>query len=190
MKPRSITRLLAIPAILIVLSSCFALFWLFYGRDIYTELSLRIYPEAQQVAEGYGLYGADTGQRSLYFWTPDNLDTVQHYYAEFTLPFIQDDYEHMLITAFNPYGYELVFYEPHTLEREVVDYEEQPRCLYLQRHDCVNIWLMPINNDHWQYVPDVIGRPAASSDLNATPFLASSLTRGTLIIYSYYINDF
>jgi hypothetical protein len=171
-----------------VISPCILYFWLFKGEEIVLESSLRVYPEAQQVANAFGYYGADTGLKALYFWTPDSIEIVESYYEGFTFPFVEDRRNGIAVTVFGVSRSELVSYEVDGSQRNV-DYAKQPRCHYTQIYRCVNVWLVPIAEDRLTNVPDIIGVPA-SSDRNATPYLTTSLESGTLIIYSYYIADY
>lgn len=173
-----------------VISPCILCFWFFGGgREIALELSLRTYPGAQRVANAYGYYGAGSGQKAVYYWTPDSIETVQNYFEEFTFPFVEDRWNYLSITVFSVDGSELVSYDVDGSRRDV-DYAREPRCHYTQRYTCANVWLMRITSDGLSYVPEVIDRPGSSSIANATPFLSTPLMTGTLIIYSYYITDY
>ena len=142
------------------------------------QLSLRVYPGAQQVANAYGYFGASAGQKALYYWTPEPIEVVQTYYEEYSSPFITDRWNGFPVTVFSIDG-----------SRRNVDYAQEPRCHYTQKYKCVNIWLVSIPSGGLRNLPDVIGVPASSAD-NTTPYLSATLQSGTLIMYGYYVNDF
>ncbi len=153
------------------------------------RLGMRVYPDAQQVSNAYGYFGAGSGQKALYYWTVDPIQDVQKYYEKYAPPFVADTWQGGLITAYGVNGGDLT-YTDFDDTRKKVGNPQHPFCNYTQRYECINISLFSIDQDNMQSVPDIIGRPSASSNLNATPQLTAPLKRGTLIVYSYYVDKF
>lgn len=176
--------------ILIVLSPIWLLILLFWWPDFSFRLSLPIYSGAQQVNRAYHYYGANSGLEVLYFWTSEPVETVQAYYQAFAVPFRPDPFYGGVVTAFGIRGSDLMYRDFDGVERNI-DGKTEISCYYTQRYSCVNVRLVSIPKEGtMSSVPDVISGLASSAD-NATPSpLFSPLKQGTLIIYSYYIDDF
>jgi hypothetical protein len=141
---------------------------------------------ARYVGDDYQYFGADTGQKMLHYWTADSIDQVQHYFETFTYPFIDDPWKGGLVTVFSIDDAELIYTSIDGREYPL-DFPTNKNCHYRQSYKCVNVNLLDLNM--W------IGKlPAFTYYLfwqqthSLSP--ATSLPQGTLITYSYYIDDF
>lgn len=152
--------------------------WLIYVTTI-QEFVFRnridFYPGAQEVSTAYSYYAADSGRRYLYYWTSDSIDAVQTYYEASGHEFAFD-HRKTLFTVINADG----------STPDLNGLNTWDACHYKQIFQCTILELVVIDN-HANTLPYERG---ASSSMNATPFLAAPLQPGTLIIYSYSINDF
>jgi hypothetical protein len=173
---------------LILLSPIVVGFWFCAWPEIRIKQSLRVYPNAQQVSEAYGYFGAGSGLKEFYYWTPDSVEDVKRYYQQFTSAFVLDKWSGGWISFVSVDGSELSYTNFSSDTASQVDLQN-PRCDYKLEYRCLNVALFSVEQG-LDSLPDLIGVPGASSAMNATPYLNAPLTRGTLILYSYYMYDF
>jgi hypothetical protein len=169
-----------------IVAPCAFCFWAFYWPDIRTEWSLRLYPDVKQVGDAYGYYGAGSGLKIIYYWTPDPIEEVQTYYQAFAYPFVKDSTRGGLITAFSLDGSDLTY---HTIEGKThkVEMPSEPYCHYTQLYKCANVQILPIKTTLGA-LPSFLSGPTWINVKR--PSSIPELSAGTLIIYSYFINDF
>lgn len=174
---------------LFVITLCVVLFWLFNGQDILIQNSLRLYPGLENVGEAYGYYGADTGLKITYYWTGDSTNQVEKYYSEFTYPFIDDPYqENMLLTVYNVSNADLVYYPSVSSGKQEFSYPIDNYCHYTQAYKCINIRLIDNTSKRLTALPIMVSPPSWTNVMNPLPIAARN--NGTLVIYSYFVNDF
>ena len=175
-------------AVVVLLSPIGLGFWFCAWPEIRIKQSLRVYPHARQVSEAYGYYGAGSGLKEFYYWTPDSVEEVKQYYQQFTSEFVRDKWSGGWISFVSVDGSELTYPEPVAGDGWLKVDLQNPRCDYKLDYRCLNVSLFSVYQ-RLDKLPDLIGRPGASSAMNATPYLTQPLTRGTLILYSYYMED-
>jgi hypothetical protein len=184
---RNLAIVIGLGVLIAPLAFCF---WVFYWSDIKTEWSLRLYPGANQVGDSYGYYGAGSGLKIRYFWTPDSMDQVQTYYETFAYPFVNDERNNWrggLVTVFSLDGSELVYSSVDGV-RHNLDFPTNKYCRYTQRYRCANVMLTEISEVGLGALPQLVSPPSWTNVRQPSPI--TRLAQGTLSIYSYYINDF
>jgi hypothetical protein len=170
----------------LLIALCALFFWLFYWDDLRADWSLRLYPGLRQVGDSYGYYGASSGLKINYYWTSDSIEQVQNYYQKFTYPFVKDLTSGGWITVFSLDSSELTY---HTIDGKTLalDFPSDPFCHYTQRYECANVRIVPIKTTLGA-LPGFLSGPTW---INVKPPLSiTELSAGTLVIYSYFINDF
>ncbi len=174
--------------ILGVCSFCGLFLW--FGRieqEVFRR-SLPVFPEAREVSNASGYWGANTGLETLYFWTAKPVEDVKSYYETFTPPFRYSKYpfdweaQHYYATAFNPNGGKLPVMTAE-FGGETINPLKDKNCYYQMDYTCVEIELVDFG------LSQVVSlRPAPGPmrmEATASP-LASELRGGTLIVYMYY----
>jgi hypothetical protein len=97
--------LLLVLPILIVVAPCAFCWWIVFGNNLVFRTRLPIYPNANQISDVYGYYGAGKGVQRIYFWSSSSVDEIVSYYEGFTYPFVEDSNDPGVYrTAFNPSG--------------------------------------------------------------------------------------
>jgi hypothetical protein len=158
--------------LLIAIAPCALFFWLFYWDDLRTGL--------MQVGDSYGYYGAGSGLKVNYYWTPDPVEKVQDYYQAFAYPFVKDLTSGGLITVFSLDGSELTY---HTIEGKTpkLDFPTERFCHYTQLYRCANVRIVPIQSS-LRSLPNFFSGPTWTN-IKRPPAI-SALLAGTLVIYS------
>ncbi|MCA0458579.1 MAG: hypothetical protein LCI00_31750 [Chloroflexi bacterium] len=172
--------------IVLVVTPCAGLFWLFNGRDIQIQFLLRLYPGLETVGEAYGYYGANAGLKIIYYWTPDSLNQVERYYTAFTYPFMDDPYQsNMRLTVYNVTNEELVYYDSGYRK---FNYPIDNYCHYTQRYKCINVRLVDYSHSSITDLPILVSPPSWTNV--KTPAPITPRDNGTLVIYSYFVSDY
>jgi hypothetical protein len=152
---------------------------------MFFRLGLPVYPEARQISEVYGFYGANTGVQNIYYWTSDSVDEIQQYYERFTYPFIEEvNNPSIYRTVFNPSG-ALLPVVTNEFSRETLDLGQGRFCYYRLHGQCVMVQIIDFG-DKESIVLEDLGTLIRG---NQTPEPAD-LKGGRLIVYTYYIGDF
>ena len=120
------------------------------------------------------------GIQTLYFWTSYSIGEVQQFYEEFSVPFTDGDYR----TVFNPSGSPVPVITAEFSDN-LIDPAQDRSCYYRMPYQCVVVQLFDFEQ------ATVILRPLPSGGrVVRTPSpIASQLQGGTLIVYTYYVDD-
>lgn len=162
---------------------------MFVGNDIQIQFALRLYPGLENIGDTYQYWGADTGEKIKYFWTKDSRDQVENYYSKFTFPFIDDShFKNERLTVFNVGGSELTYFSVEGVEYKF-NYPEDSYCTHNQRYKCINIRLRDLSKYPLVESPVWASPPTWKNMLTTMTPLALP-NEGTLVTYSYYVNDF
>ena len=183
-------RYIVVVVALLTMIAPFLLCTAFLGFNSLFKYVIPHYPNAREVDSAYGLYGASSGQVVEYYWTTDSIESVRAFYQPMTLPFQIHPSGPYEVTAFSATNRDLSYVDIMGQSHEVGN-GSSIYCHYTLTHNCVNVFLRALSeNDIVNLLPNIIGIPKSSSD-NRTPApLPVPLSGGTLIIYSYYVNDF
>lgn len=138
------------------------------------------------MGDSYGYYGAGSGLKITYYWTADSIEPVQNYYQNFAYPFVKDSISGGLITVFSLDGSDLT-YRSIDGKTHNPEFPSEPFCHYTQRYKCANVRIVPIKMTLGA-LPSFLSGPTWTN-IKMPPAI-SELKGGTLIIYSYFINDF
>lgn len=140
-----------------------------------------MYPSTRSVylTNAYGYWGAGRGFAAKYYWTQDNIEVVKAYFESRNASFINDRF----------WGYPLAAFNIQEISQSDFARTYSGRCDPVQTRDCINLWLVEVNEEGLSTLPHVIGF-SASSAANATPDYVGTFEAGTLLIYQYSVNDF
>ncbi len=144
--------------------------WNFAWPPLRLQVSLRMYPDAKEISRAFTSLDTNTGYQVLYYWTPVPLDNVQNYYETFALPLI----EHK--TIFQPYGDEL---DAVNVENRLCDY---------QKYSCLEVSLIGFGVSEVVGLPNIISERGFDHTTSPSP-VSTVLTGGTLIVYSYFTDE-
>jgi hypothetical protein len=123
-------------ALLCISSLGGALMLLFTWEDIRLDVTMPRYPGMRELTYAQGYYGADTGSKTLYFWTEHPIEEVQQFYEAFALPFVERGWLSK-VTVFNPYGGQIPLAARVAGPR--FDTSADRECHYTQAYNCIKI---------------------------------------------------
>jgi hypothetical protein len=180
--PKFFLRLLEIVLLLVVISGI--LFWVAFRlpQERITR-SLAVYANAIPVLEDQGQFGANTSQQSIYYWTSAPINDVRRYYEGFLQPFLSssDPYGNWLITAYNLDG------SIPTANTNSVFLTHKSFCSHINNRECISVALADAGQPDLYHLaissPSNFYRATVPTEFAALPL------HGTLIVYSYWIDD-
>ncbi|HML20825.1 MAG TPA: hypothetical protein PKD09_04200 [Aggregatilinea sp.] len=173
--------------IAIMFAPCVALFGTFWGIPTFREWKIKqnfkVIDGARMVFSDMSTYGANSAQKSVYYWSAESLDEVTRYYQDFATPFLTtgDEYGAWRIAG-------LGHLDTIPTASEGRNIGHRSFCHYKNHYKCITISLVDASQkDIYR-----LGVSSTSSFRRSEnpPGLASMPVYGTLIIYSYYIDDF
>jgi hypothetical protein len=155
--------------VIVCIIPCALFLWNFALPPLQFETSLRFYPSTQEISRASTFLDTNTGFGVRYYWVKDSEETVKAYYETFTEPFVEN---------------ETVFYlYPQPSE----NHDFQNRSCYYQKFTCVEIRVIGFRDENVT-LPDLISERGYGAYDSPSP-LASPIKGGTLIIYSFYTDE-
>lgn len=166
---------------------CMTPFGLFFGipfiQEWRTKQVLEIMEGAEYLFEDLSNYGGSTSQRSIYYWIDKSTDEVKNYYENITTAFIssEDDYGVWYIA--------LIEGKNTGVEQGKSSYKVHGTlCSYHSRYDCISIALVDASQSDLYRLS--VNSPSQFRRNEPPPTFVSLPKRGTLIVFSYYVNDY
>lgn len=143
--------------------------------------SLNLLPNSQLVFEDSARFGGGASLKSLYYWTDSSLASVQEHYETMIGNFYisQDKGRDWLIMAFRIDGLQP---KPNTSTSFLT---HESFCPDSQDNSCVSVVILDYKQPEIYTMP--IMSPSGFRRLTAPSILEHLGSRGTLIIYSYWI---
>lgn len=186
MMPKLRRLLLTFSAVALLFLALFSFpFLLLQFREWSISQQFRLIDGGSWVMEESARYGANVAQTSIYYWVDKPLSEVRTYYQSPTTPFQkgEDDVGEWEIALLHRASSNLATYDglPSAVSHGSL-------CNDLSTYDCVSIALVSAD----QVARHEIGVMSPSSFRRSSEpsALAEMPRRGTIIIYSYYSEDY
>jgi hypothetical protein len=160
------------------------LYWTIVRPEENVKNSLRVYPNAAFIVEDQGRQGGDISLKSVYYQSSSPMQDVQTYYENIFPKFLSGNADkEWLITAFD--------------KNNRLPQNNNPKSIFLSHHSfcerqqpygCVSIVLINIEQQDISQLPVISPQMVAGQPI--LPALKNISKKGTLIIYSYFIQTF
>jgi hypothetical protein len=184
-KRKWLKRILISSGILVLISPCAYCSWILWGQELLLQGTISIYPGTEFIFEETAVWGANSAQKSLYYWNKDSVEYVREYYESRFTPFMLGEdiggYGNWLITSFYSDGS-----SPKTYDSP--SYLIHPSfCNHTEIYRCVTISLVEPDQENLAHL--AVMSPSSFRRLTLPAAFDELPRSGTLIIYSYYVTD-
>lgn len=175
MTKKRLLRFIIIMPIVIVLAAVVSTFSVV--RDWQLQWSIPIVDGAKRLFDSTWQFGGNYKQKSLYYWSPQEVAEIKQFYQDFTLtPFVENDSdgESWMIAALKGSKLRTDPYRQPYIHTDLCDYTEVFACTTISLFDVKHAALSHMLQGMYSL---------SESKIQALP------TSGTLIVFTYNIPD-